>query len=109
MRLTQDQRAQAFELHASGMSYHKIARELGCSDSTVRQLFKPRKKPKPVATTMPAKIKPKPKTPSVLIHHVRTSSSVPMRRRILYPPLTHSPSRNELIAMLHQAVKNTRC
>src|SRR5258707_10928563 len=79
--LTPHQRKQAFELHATGMSYRQIARELGYkSDSTIRALFVP-KKPKPVAPTLPAK-KTKPKTPSVLVHRVITSStSVPMMKR----------------------------
>lgn len=110
-RLTQDQRAQAIEFHEAGMSYRKIARQLGCkSDATIRMLFVA-KKPKPIATTprkVPAKQKP-PVTKSVLVYHVRTSSSVPMRRRYQYPPLTHTPTRNELYIMLHQAVKNTQC
>src|SRR5258705_13731238 len=89
--LTPHQRKQAFELHATGMSYRQIARELGYkSDSTIRALFVP-KKPKPVAATLPAK-KTKPKTPSVLIHRVRASStsSVPIRRRNVFPSLNHT-------------------
>jgi hypothetical protein len=111
MPLTDHQRRQAFELHVNGMSYRKIARELGCpSDSTIRALFIPRK-PKPIETTPrkpPAKQK-SPVTKSVLVYHVRISSSVPMRRRYQYPPLTHTPTRDELYAMLHEAVRNTQC
>ena len=104
--LTDYHRQQAFELHATGMSYRKIARALGYkSDSTIRALFVP-KKPKPIATTLPAKPKLKSsKTPSVL-HHVR---SVPMLRRRQHPPLDHIPTKDELYAILHQAVKNTQC
>jgi hypothetical protein len=110
--LTEHQKQQAREMHSAGMSYRAIARQLRCpSDSTVRALFIP-KKSKPIPTT-PRKLPPPPKPPvtkSVLVHHVRTSStSVPMRRRHDYPPLNHTPSRTELYAMLHQAVRNTRC
>jgi len=107
--LTPHQRAQAIELHATGMSIRKIACELGCkSDSTIRKLFIPPKKPKPVvAPTLPAK-KTKPKTPSVLVHHIITSStSVPMRRRHYSHPLNYTPTRNELLEILHDAVVNT--
>jgi transposase len=88
MALTDHQRRQAFELHATGMSYRKIARQLGCkSDSTIRLLFVPKK---PIAPTTPRKMSPKQKSPvtkSVLVFHVRTSStSVPMRRRFNYDP-----------------------
>jgi transposase len=112
MLMSDQQRRQAIELHASGMSYRKIARELGCkSDSTIRMLFIP-KKPKPIPTTprkMPAKQK-SPVTKSVLVHRVRFSStSVPMRPRYQHPLLNHIPTRDELYAMLREAVRNTRC
>jgi hypothetical protein len=112
MALTQDQRRKAIELHAAGgMSYRRIAREVGCScDGTIRAMFVP-KKPKPIPTTprkMPAKQK-FPVTKSVLVYHVRTSStSVPMRCRHYFPPLDHIPTRNELLAMLHDAVVRSR-
>jgi hypothetical protein len=113
MHLTDHQKQQARQMHTTGMSYRAIAREIGCpSDSTVRALFVVKKKRKPVAATIPAKpkIKPKPKTPSVLIHRVRFSStSVPMRRRYQYPPLDHEPSKPELYLMLVIAVRNTQC
>jgi hypothetical protein len=110
MALTDLQRRQTIELHASGMSYRKIARELGCpSDSTIRMLFIP-KKPKPIPIT-PRKIPAKQKTPvtkSVLVYHVRTSStSVPMRRRFNYPILNHTPTRDEMNGWLGEAVRNT--
>jgi hypothetical protein len=92
--LTDYQARQAIELHASGMSNKAIARQLGSSDLIIRRLFVP-KKSKPIAN----------KTPPVL-HHVRTSS-VPMHRRHDYPLLDHTPTRNELLAMLHDSVANT--
>jgi hypothetical protein len=96
--LTPYQRAQAIELRASGMSYKSIALQLGySSDVIIRQLFIAKKKSKPVAATKPAS--------TTTIHHV---SSVPMRRRHYFPLLDHVPTRNELLAMLHDAVANTK-
>jgi hypothetical protein len=99
--LTPHQERQAIEMHEAGMSNKAIAHKLGYgSDLIIRQLFMP-KKPKPI----------KSKTPSVLVHHVITSStSVPIKRRYYSPPPNyHSPTREELCAMLYQAVRNTRC
>jgi hypothetical protein len=100
--MTDAQRTKAIELRKTGLSYEKIAKQIGASDSATWKLFHP-KPPKPKPPPPPVIVKPKllPSRP------LRSSCPSP---KYFNPDLFSNqpqPTKTELRIMLHDAVVAT--
>jgi hypothetical protein len=104
MPLTDEQATLAKQLRAGGMSYERIAKQIGISESASWKHFNPRpRNPKPPPP------KPRPPPASLLPPPTLYHGSIPIQRHVTFSERNSpQPTRNEMYASLRTAVLNTR-
>jgi hypothetical protein len=105
--LTTEQKATAKKLRSDGLSYLKIAREVGCSESGIYVFLTNRKRSPKKPKLIPAIPQQKPKL--LLPRELHHGSCPTHRRSVSLETLQNLPqlTKPEIYAMLNLAVRNT--